>query len=191
MFWEETNVLKRKSPIENFLEWKSKEGQFEMYTKDMGNILLNPKDFILIDSRFCVNWWDDKSNSGIYSNSITNISKDELSVGAFKWGNLYTGLYDKDKIANLGGKLYKELIVCEGGLLNEYKVRGSAMFSTNECLASIDTNNYKIEFDGTEEKKKGSVTYVVPKWKQWAKITDQERNEAIEKVMILKEYFNN
>ena len=36
----------------------------------------------------------------------------------------------------------------------------------------------------------GEIPYSIPRWKQGKEITKEERNEAIAKVEILKEYFN-
>jgi IMP dehydrogenase/GMP reductase len=80
--------------------------------------------------------------------------------------------------------------VLESGMINSYQFKGSAMFQVNEALKTIDTNNYKVEYDGVENKKKGSISYSVPLFKQGKEITKEERNEAIENVAILKEYFN-
>ena len=192
MFWEESTVQteRKQSPIENHLEWKSKLSQFEMYVKDMQQkVTLLPNTFILLDDRFTVKGWDDKANSGIWSNSIKRLDQEELKIYS-KNGLLYEGLYNREKIESFGGKAYKELIVLEWGLVNSYEFKGAAMFQVNESLKTIDTNNYVVEYDGVENKKKGSVSYSVPLWKQGKEITKEERNEAIAKVEILKEYFN-
>lgn len=192
MFWEETTVQaeRKTSPINNHLEWKSKLSQFEMYVKDMDQkVTLVPNDFILLDDRFTVKGWDDKANGGIWSNSIKRLDQEELKIYS-KGGLLYEGLYNREKIEEFGGKAYKELVVLEWGLVNSYEFKGAAMFQVNESLKEIDTNNYKVEYDGVENKKKGSVSYSVALFKQGKEITKEERNEAIEKVGQLKEYFN-
>ena len=193
MFWEESTLQteRKQSPIEYTLEWKSKESQFEVYIKDIQQKkLLTPETFILLDDRFTVKGWSDKANSGIWSNSIKRLDHETLKIYD-KNGLLYEGLYNREKVEAFGGKAYKELVVLETGGINCYQFKGAAMFQVNEALKTIDTNNYVVEYDGVENKKKGSVAYSVPLFKQGREITKEERNEAIAKVEVLKEYFSN
>jgi hypothetical protein len=51
----------------------------------------------------------------------------------------------------------------EGTNMVEYYLKGGALFQWNEDIANINTNDYKIKFDKCEERKKGAVTYYVPR----------------------------
>jgi len=43
-----------------------------------------PDEFILLTQTSCVKGWDNESSSSIYSNEVTNLTKEELVVRAFK-----------------------------------------------------------------------------------------------------------
>lgn len=101
---------------------------------------------------------------------------------------IYKGLYDKEKLGALGCKFNKGIVALEGDALMEYYMAWAALFTWNEDTANIDYNNYKIKFKEVEERKKGAITYYVPRREQWAKITDSEREQATAMVELLDDY---
>jgi hypothetical protein len=62
------------------------------------------------------------------------------------------------------------------------------LFQWNEDINLIDTENYYVKFDKTEERKKGAVTYHIPRFVQGAKITDEDRSVAMEMVSFIEDY---
>jgi hypothetical protein len=72
--------------------------------------------------------------------------------------------------------------------MNEYYLKGGALFQRNEDINLIDTQNYYVKFDKAEERKKGAVTYYIPRFVQGAKITDEDRSVAMEMVSFIEDY---
>lgn len=196
MFWEETKE-KKTNPVSQFYDWKSDKenntGTFKWWNKELEQeVSVKPKEFILLLQTSCVKWWDEKSGSGIYSNEVISTKDEDLIVRAFKEDSpIYQGKYDKEAIANIGGKFNKGIIVSEWDLMIEYYLKGWALFVWNEDIASIDTNNYKVKLDKIEERKKWAVTFYVPRWVKGSKITEKEREVAMMQVWLLNEYNSN
>lgn len=188
---------KKINPVSKFFDWKSdkenKTGTFKSWDKETKTETASiPSEFILLSQVSCIKWWDDKSGSGIYSNEVVSTKNEDLVVRAFKSDTpLFEGKYDRDTIEGLWWVFHKGLIVLEGTNIHEYYLKGWALFQWNEDVNKIDTENYKIKIDKIVEKKKWAVTYYVPTWKQWSKITEEDRSVALEMVRLLEEYRSN
>lgn len=186
---------KKISPINMYFDWKSdkeaKIGTFKGWNKELEvEVKVIPEEFILLETTSCVKGWDSNNNCGIFSNEIRSVRNEELIIKSFKGWEIYKGLYDKEKVKTLDCKFNKGIIVQEWDLINEYYLAWGALLAFNEQTQWLDYQNYKIKFDWVEEKKKGAVVYYIPKWTLWSKITDKEREVAMNSVELLNEYFN-
>ena len=83
------------TPVTQYLNWKSNDKAFAYYDKEKGeNVLVQlPLKFLFLEHYHTVKGWNDASESGIYSNEVYSIGKEELSVKAFKGGEIGNGLY--------------------------------------------------------------------------------------------------
>lgn len=187
---------KKISPVSNYWEWKSDRelgiGTFvrrdkatEQEVKDV------PEEFILLETVSTVKGWDTKNNCWIFANEVKNVKNEELVVKSFKGWELFRGTYDKKAIEDIWGVFHKGVIVQNKDTIEEYYLKGGALFAFNELTAWINYQEYKIKFDGVEEKKNWAVIYYVPKRTQGSKITDEERAVAMNSVDLLEDYFRN
>jgi len=193
MFWEEKKTNKI-NPVQYFYDWKSdkenKKWVFKRRNKETEKEEEHtPKQFIVLSQVACVKWRDEKSGSGIYSNEVVSVKNEDLVVRAFKSDKpLFEGKYDKDTIAWLGGTFNKGIIVLEDSIIAEYYLKGWALFAWGENTDGIDTENFKVKFNGFEEKKKWAVIYYIPTRIKWDAITEDERAEALQAVEFLVDF---
>lgn len=194
MFWEEKP--KKTNPVGQFYTWKSgkdkTKSRFVWWNKEVQQELdILPTEFILLSQTACIKWRDNESNSWIYSNEITNIKNDTLIVKSFKWGKtLYEWTYDKDEISKIWWEFHRWIVALEWDTLIEYYLKWGALFQWNTDLETINTEEYKVKFDKVEERKKWAITYYVPRFIQGSPITDEEREQWIAMVSVLKDYLN-
>lgn len=192
MFGKENKQTKT-NPVHNFYDWKSdkenKTGTFKWRNKETKEEVAHmPKQFILLLQTSCVKWWDEKSQSKIYSNEVVSTKNEDIVVKSFKGGTLYEWKYNKDAINALGADFTKGIIVLEGTEMNEYYLKGGALFQRNEDINIIDTQNYYVKFDKIEQRKRGAVTYYIPRFVKGDKITDEDRSVAMEMVTFIEDY---
>lgn len=168
-----------------FIEFKSKKAEFNLWQSDLkASSVFKPDEFIVLDERSKL------TGDGCFSNLVKRTDKEEFTVRTYAGDVVYKGLYDRAESDKHMLTLKKAMIVLDGNTMVEYQFSGNSMFATNDQLKNIDMNNYKVKFAGIKQvdSKKGKQN--VPVWEQGSEITKEERNEAIGKVEILKEYFN-
>jgi len=150
-----------------------------------------PTEFILLDETSCVKWRDKTNNCAIYSNEIKYFNE-VITAKSFKGWEVYSWLYNPEtklEFKNRWLKFTKWLIVQEGDVMVEYYINWTAINLWIDDTKGINNNEYKIAFDKMEEKTNWDITYYVPRWKQWAKITDEERTIAMANMELLEDYF--
>ena len=157
------------NPATKFLQWKSNDKCFAYYDKNKGeNVLINlPFKFQFLEHFHTVKGWNDASGSGIYSNEVKFISKEELKVKSFKGGDIAEGLYSeiRGKIRDAGGKYFRSVYVIneEGEIINlQFKGAVVSAYSDfmNEHENKVEGN--WITINKAEDKKKGATKYSVP-----------------------------
>lgn len=187
-------AVHKTNPVWLFFDWKSdkewKTGIFKWWNKELSQeVSVNPQEFILLLQTSCIKGWDEKSQSKIYSNEIISTKDEDLVVRAFKRDEpLFEGKYNKEAINILGWKFTKGIIALEWENMVEYYLQGGALFQWNEDINLIDTNEYKVKLDKVEERKKGAVTYYVPRFIQGKAITPEEKTQAFAMVSLLQDY---
>lgn len=150
-----------------------------------------PNEFILLDQVSCVKWWDAKNNCEVYSNEVKFLNEAPLIARSHKWGEWINSLYNKDtreEFRNKWLKFTKGLLVQEWDIIIEYYLQGKAIQKFNEDIEAIDTENYKVKFDGAELQSNWQNSYYIPHFVQWEKITDAEREQAMSSVELLEDY---
>ena len=158
-----------KNPATKFLEWKSDQKGFSYYDKGLAkNVEVSlPFKFVFLDELSTVKGWNDASSSGIFANEVKYLSKEPMTVKAFKGGEIAKGLYNeiKERVKNAGGHYSKSVyIMLENGALANIQLKGSATQQWGEFVKSYKnkiTNNW-VEVNSATENKKGKVVFSIP-----------------------------
>lgn len=174
------------NPAVRWFEWNGEHGKVRYYDKDAKeNVEVTlPFTFILLDQLGSVRGWDDKSQSGIYSNLVKDTRKDVLVVKSFKGGVIAEGVYKsiKDRVNAAGGRFNTNCYVAfkDGADLKigVLQFKGAALGAWMEFCKQARGDLYKkaVTIHGVVEGKKGRITFYTPN----AKLTDiaPQTNEA-------------
>lgn len=188
-----------KNPASKFLDWKSNDKQFAYYDKEQSKMievklsLKLPLKFVFLDELHTVKGWNDASSSGVYANEVKFISKEPMTVKAFKGGEIAKGLYNeiKDKAKNAGGHYVKSIyIMLEDGSLANIQLKGSAVQGWGEFVNAnkkLLTTSW-IVVDKAIEGKKGAVKYTTPSFVIGDVLTVSQSNDADSNFDTLEAY---
>ena len=185
------------SPVTKYLNWKSNDKSFAYYDKEQGkNVLVElPIKFLFLEHYHTVKGWNDASESGIYSNEVYSIGKEELSVKAFKGGEIGKGLYKdiKEQIKNAGAVYHRSVygMLPDGSLIN-FQLKGSGVKAYSDFYNDNNhlLDNQWIEINEAKEGKKGAVKYTTPEFKIGSNITKAEDKLANESASLLQGYID-
>lgn len=183
------------NPSTKFLDWKSNDKQFAYYDKENSKTILVqlPLRFVFLDELHTVKGWNDASSSGVYANEVKFISKEPMTVKAFKGGEIAKGLYNeiKDKAKNAGGHYVKSIyIMLEDGSLANIQLKGSAVQGWGEFVNAnkkLLTTSW-IVVDKAIEGKKGAVKYTTPSFVIGDILTVPQSNDADSNFDTLEAY---
>jgi len=185
------------TPVTKYLNWKSNDKCFSYYDKEKGeNVKVElPLKFLFLEHYHTVKGWNDASESGIYSNEVYSIGKEELNVKAFKGGDIAKGLYkeNREKIVNAGGVYHRSVyaMLPDGDLVN-FQLKGigvkaySDFYNDNNHLL----DNRWIEINSAKEGKKGAVKFSSPEFTIGDNITKAEDKMANDCAGILQSYMD-
>lgn len=187
----------KSTPVAKYLNWKSNEKAFSYYDKEQGkNILVElPIKFLFLEHYHTVKGWNDASESGIYSNEVYSIGKEEMNVKAFKGGEIGSGLYKdiKERIKNAGAVYHRSIYAMneQGEIINlQLKGIGVKAYSDfyNENNHLLD--NQWIEINSAKDGKKGSIKFSSPEFTIGSNITKSEDKIANECADKLQSYMD-
>lgn len=195
MSWLDRPEKKSSNPATKFLEWKSNDKCFAYYDKEKGeNVKVElPLKFVILEHYHTVKGWNDKTESGIYSNEVLFIGTEEMSVKAFKGGEIASGLYKeiKNKVKDAGGVYHRSIyVVLADGSLANIQLKGSAVSAYSDFTKEHEnkwTTNW-MEVSEAKDGKKGAVKFSTPVFKVADKIKDPSK--LAEKANELQEYMN-
>lgn len=196
------------NPAKRFIDWDSENGCFKTYDKEKKeNVKIPlPVRFYVLDELTTVKGFSDKTQGGIWSNEIKDITKQALSVKSKdKAGKLVTiaeGKYSdiKDTITASGGKYTRSLYVAMLNDKDEYEIvnfqlKGAAF---SGWLDFVTEHRNSLMYDEIvcgdfKKEKKGATKYTIPVFSS-EKASD-EGNEAaiqldVELQGYLREYFD-
>lgn len=188
---------KSQNPSAKFLSWKSNDKCLSFYDKQASaNIEVKlPFKFAFLEHYHTVKGWNDKSESGIYSNEVFLISQQELTVKAFKGGEIASGLYSdiRSKVRDNGGVYHRSIYVVtpEGELVN-LSFKG-AVVSAYSDFCKLESNKFEqkwIEINSVLDLKKGATKYSVPVFTMGEDFTPKEDAMIVEQAKILQAYMN-
>jgi hypothetical protein len=166
-----------KNPASKFISWSGSKGKFYYFDKERGekgeNVFFeNPIYIVPLDELNTIKGFHDKSQSGIYSNEVKNLSKETLIVKAFKGGSIATGLY-KDIKGNLeGGDFAKSIYAAFINIMEDkttylelvnISFHGSSLGPWIDAKISVDAGNVIVLSPSKDELKKGTTIYFAPK----------------------------
>lgn len=185
------------SPVTKYLNWKSNDKSFAYYDKEQGkNVLVElPIKFLFLEHYHTVKGWNDATESGIYSNEVYSIGKEELSVKAFKGGEIGKGLYKdiKEQIKNAGAVYHRSVygMLPDGSLIN-FQLKGSGVKAYSDFYNDNNhlLDNQWIEINEAKEGKKGAVKFTTPEFKIGENITKAEDKLANESASLLQGYMD-
>jgi len=184
-----------KNPATKFLDWKSDQKGFSYYDKGLGkNVEVPlPFKFVFLDELSTVKGWNDASSSGIFSNEVKYLSKEPMTVKAFKGGEIAKGLYNeiKDRVKNAGGHYSKSIyIMTEDGALANIQLKGSATQQWGEFVKANRQSITRtwVNVATATESKKGKVVFSVPNFTIGADIEDLDARDADNKFDELESY---
>lgn len=191
-----------KNPATKYLNWKSSAKAFTFWNKQAEKEeIVDPRSlsFVVLDQLNTIKGFDEKAMSGLWSNEVRSVGKDELSVKN-KDGLVVKGLY-KDIKGKHDGKFTKSVYVLgkigdgDHELIN-LQFSGASLsswFTFCESVGNVETD-IAISATNVAEAKKGSVTYCFPEFSvvsnQISEATAEKANEADETLQAyLKTYF--
>lgn len=159
-----------KNPATRFFQWGGGEGKINYYDKEKEEQITVPFPFtfLVLDELNGVTGFSEKDRSGIWSNDVRDMRKEELIVRS-KSGILARGLYAniKAEIVSKGGKYTKQIYIAykdESGelVIGHFKASGAALTAWIELTKKLDVYKAAVVISGAKKAKKGATTYYVP-----------------------------
>lgn len=182
------------NPAKRFLEWDSNNAGFKFYDKEKGqNIPVKiPFKFVVLKTLHTVKGWHGKSESGIYSNEVTDMNQ-ILNVKSFKGGYIASGLYRDIKDKLQGGVYFKSIYVmlADGSIAN-ISLKGAACAAWGEFTkkSAARLPDEWVAVSGATDQRNGSVKYTVPAFEFKGSLKAEDGDMADQAYDSLKAYFN-
>jgi hypothetical protein len=185
------------NPASKFLTWKSNEKAFSYYDKEKGaNVSIPlPLKFQFLEDFHTIKGWNDKSESGIYSNEVKYISKEPLTVKAFKGGEIASGIYTdiRTKVRDNGGVYFRSVyVLLEDGTIANVALKGSAVSAYSDFM---NENSNKVEgqwivIASAKDMKKGATKYSTPVFEIGERFTSDEMSKADDAYKVIASYYD-
>jgi len=184
------------SPVKKYLSWSSNEKCFKYYDKEQAkDVLLKlPVSFVHLDELATIKGWDEKSESGIYSNEVRSTKLEEFNVRSFKGGEIIKVIYQdiKLRIQASGGVFHTSMYVYLNGEVVNLSFKGSALMGWSD-FAKENRKNFggnTIEILAAAEGKKGAVKFSTPVFTLGKPIGLTENEKAEDAYTLLKAYLD-
>lgn len=193
-----------KNPAKKFYKWESEHKKFSYYLKgetkeESKNVLVDlPFKFVTLGRPlFCVKGFNEKLNLGLYSNEVRSV-KDEMTVRYFDknqpiiakgvWADV-KGLAD-----NVGGKYHLSIYGydLENKEIINIDVKGNGIGEWGELFKKCSSRlaDEIVLVKGYKDGKKGNVKFTYPTFELERVISDDELDEVIDALDVLKKYHN-
>jgi len=183
------------NPSTKFIEWKSNEKCFSFYNKEasQNELISLPFKFLVLDELHSIKGWNDATSSGIFSNEVKFISKEEMTVKPYKGNEIAKGLYKdiKEKVQASGGYYVKSIyIMLEDGSLANIQLKGSAVQKWGEFTQKTRTRlpDEWVCVSKALDGKKGAVKFTTPEFSFLNSLSDEENEKADECFNLLESY---
>ena len=185
---------KSSNPTTKYLAWKSVEKQFSYYDKASGdNIAVElPLRFVFLQHYHTIKGWNDSTQTGIYSNEVFYIGKENLNVQTFKGKKIASGLYKdiKPDVVAAGGKYHRSVyVMLEDGSIANIALKGAVVKEWSDFMEASRNliDNQWVEVTSSKDEKKGSVKYSVPVFSLGKPLTVDQSNQADSAAGALKQ----
>lgn len=189
---------KSPSPCQRWYEWKGGDGHFQHYDKEKKeNIVAKlPFQFIVLDRTATVRGYNEKQESGIYSNEVRDTRSERFLVKFFKGGKIAEGYWAdiKDTVTANDGSFavnayiaYKDGKTLKLGAIQFTGCSRSAWFDF-EKKHRKDIFTKAIVVKKSKSEKVGKIEFEVPIF-ELAEVTEATNAEALKLDMELQKYF--
>lgn len=186
------------NPAKKFYKWESEHKKFSWYDKETkANIPIDlPFRFVTLGRPlFCVKGFNEKLNIGLYSNEVRSV-KDEMTVRYFDKNQpiIAKGVWAdvKEKADIVGGKYHLSIYGydLENKEIINIDVKGNGIGEWGELFKKCSTRlaDEIVICKGFKDGKKGSVKYTYPTFELERSISDDELDEVIDALEVLKKY---
>jgi len=183
------------NPTSIYAEWSTPNKSLVYYDKEKkeNKAIKNGTRFLVLKETVCIKGWDNNSESSIWSNEVLSTVDTPLVVKSHKGGELARGLYAdiRESIVNKGAK-YTKNVYCmtEKGSIVCLQMYGAAigawMEFTQKTRKRLADEWFVI--GSTEDRKQGSVNYVVPVFEFQSSLSDEQDTKSEEQYEILKTF---
>lgn len=190
-----SNQTQVNNPTKRFFKWKAGDGELTYWDSEVNEEITveRPFKFIVLDELSCVTGYYEPDNAGIYSNEVSNLAEQTITVRT-KVGILGDGLYKdiKDVVKGKGGKYTRSLYIATyiDNVLSiaNIKLAGAAFGAWLDFTKQGSIyKNWTIIDTHTLEGKKGATKFKMPVFVPEL-MEDVDRDEAIELDKELQEY---
>jgi len=186
------------NPAKKFYKWESEHKKFSYYDKETKtNIPVDlPFRFVTLGRPlFCVKGFNEKLNLGLYSNEVRSV-KDEMTVRYFDKNQpiIAKGIWAdvKEKADVVGGKYHLSIYGydLENKEIINIDVKGNGIGEWGELFKKCSTRlaDEIVITKGFKEGKKGSVKFTYPTFELERAVSDEELDEVIDALDVLKKY---
>jgi hypothetical protein len=186
---------KAENPVTKWIEFKGSTGKFQYWDKATESNIELPLakiGFIVLDELNTISGYHSSAEAGIYSNEISDLSHETLTVKVFKTNIQITGLYKdiKDNIKAIGGKftksVYAALITGKDSLeLVNFKMSGSGFGGWLEKKVNLYKQGVKVT--GLKDGEKGATKFKIPVFEGF-EMPENLRLKAVDMDKELQEY---
>jgi hypothetical protein len=159
------------NPTEKYLKWKSNDKSFTYWDKanETDVTVSLPFRFVFLQHYHTVKGWHDSSSSAIYANEVFQIGNQEMTVRAFKGGEIASGIYKdiKGKVNSAGGVYHRSIyVMLEDGTIANLSIKGAVVKEWSDFydFSKNTIDNRWVEVNEAVDQKKGSVKYSTPKF---------------------------
>jgi len=186
------------NPAKKFYKWVGEHKKFSYYIKETKeNVLVDlPFRFVTLGRPlFCVKGFNEKLNIGLYSNEVRSV-KDEMIVRYFDKNQpiIAKGIWAdvKEKADVVGGKYHLSIYGydLENHEIINIDVKGNGIGEWGELFKKCSSRlaDEIVIVKGFKDGKKGSVKYTYPTFELERSVSDDELDEVIDALDVLKKY---
>jgi hypothetical protein len=186
------------NPAKKFYKWESENKTFSHYEKETKkNILIDlPFRFVTLGRPlFCVKGFNEKLKIGIYSNEVRSVN-DEMTVRYFDKNQpiIAKGVWAdvKEKADVVGGKYHLSIYAydLENHEIINIDIKGLGIGEWGELFKKNSQRlaDEIVIVNGFKDGKKGSVRFTYPTFNLERVISDDELDEVIDALEVLKEF---
>lgn len=176
------------NPASKYLRWAGSEGKIVHYDKETEQIVAMPIpfEFIVLDQLSTITGYNEATENRYWSNEVRSVRREPLTVRTNN-GIEEVGLYADLRCRLKGAKYAQSIYIYAQNQTMNFKAHGAALTSWIEIGGMRDLNTSKVRLVGSEEAKKGTTVYYIPKF-EVVPATEDELQPAIEADKQLQQY---